>query len=78
MVNAMRLQSWNNAGMNIEDVINRFVSNSSPEDFCMVHRVLENFEFRTRDHSGDGGSKNPLNLIEGESAPFLTEGHILN
>jgi len=51
MVNAMRLQSWNNAGMNIEDAINRFVSNSSPEDFCMVHRVLENFEFRTRDHA---------------------------
>lgn len=46
MVNAMRSRWWNQP-IDVKGVVERFVNDPLAEKFCAVHRVLEDFAFRS-------------------------------
>jgi hypothetical protein len=48
IVNAIRLRWWK-PDMDLEAVVERFSNDPLAEDFCAVHRVLEDFAFRNSD-----------------------------
>jgi len=50
MVNAMKSRWSDMSGMDLEATIERFLDNPLAEEFCSLHRVLEDFEYRTREH----------------------------
>ena len=50
MVNAMRSRWLDMSAMDLEATIERFLDNPLGDEFCSVHHVLEDFEYRTREH----------------------------
>lgn len=50
MVNAMKSRWLDMSGMDLEATIERFLDNPLADEFCSVHHVLEDFEYRTREH----------------------------
>ncbi len=49
MVNAMRWRWSDMAGSDLEATIERFLDNPLAAEFCAIHLVLEQFEYRAED-----------------------------
>ena len=50
MVNAMRSRWSDMSGMNLAEIVDRFLANPLSEEFCSAHRVLEEFEHRPHEY----------------------------
>jgi hypothetical protein len=50
MEHAIRSRWWKAEGMDVETQVECLLADPLAEDFCIVHRVLEDFEYRTREH----------------------------
>jgi len=49
MVNAIRARWSDMTAVDLEAVVGRFLDNPLAAEFCAVHRVLEQFEYRAED-----------------------------
>ena len=50
MVNAIRMHWADMTNMDLEAIVERFTAAPLADEFCSVHRVFEEFEYRTKEH----------------------------